>query len=727
MGEFEVVCGACGAALGSSPAALDVIAPAETHWTAGARIGRYELKSELGTGAMGTVYRAFDEVLGRDVALKVLRPELLSDGSARLRFLREARILSIIRHPLVGVIFDAVEIEDVPVLVMELYDGETLATQLARASLPMTRALRIAADVCDALAAVHAAGIIHRDLKPANIMVLPDGAIRVLDFGLSKVVRPSGLTDDGVKTKRGQLIGTMAYMAPEQIQGDDAVQASDLWALGVVLFEMLVGSRPFNSARDVLSANAPLDRLELGAPAELVRALLEKSAPRRLADAREVKLALERSLLGEAASSAKQLAAGDDVDHYRLRRLIARSERAEVWLAVDSKVHRDVVLKLSSNEGLAAIRGVEWEVELVRRVRSRFVVEVLEHGLYGSRPYLVLEHIEGVTLAERLKSGPLCGEELLRVGEALADAVEAMHRAGVVHGDLTPSNILLARSGDAPLRIVDFECARDRARAAKRGMRTVMGTVPYMSPELAEGAEPNEQSDLWALGVILFESAVGHRPFEVPSTSKLLAALHLRPRPAPSRSRPELGRAFDAFWLRCSAQDLDDRPRDLAALRRELLAAIAHPQLPLQSTHPDQTAAGITTVTTRAPALQPRRWLGPTLLGAALLAGSAFVLSPVSRDSGGAIDLRRGVAVTTSETAVEPTGTVVLTSVTAAATPLSSPITSATGLALVSAIPASAPRRRPSIPPRVPSASAPPPHSSAAPPQSFEDLLERPD
>ena len=203
------------------------------------RIGRYEIIKELGQGAMGIVYQALDPNIQRTVALKVLRSDLASDKEFRQRFQREARSAGKLTHPGIITIFDAAELGDTSFLVMEYLEGQTLAQLIKEGgALPSTQALDIAVQICDALDYAHSAQIIHRDIKPSNIVLLPGGRVKLTDFGIARMMAEPRMTRTGI-------IGTLDYMSPEQAHGKDVDHRTDIYALGVVLFEMLVGHPPF--------------------------------------------------------------------------------------------------------------------------------------------------------------------------------------------------------------------------------------------------------------------------------------------------------------------------------------------------------------------------------------------------------------------------------------------------------------------------------------------------
>ena len=259
----------------------------------GEAVSHYRITAMLGAGGMGVVYRAEDVRLKRTVALKFLPVEATQDPEARERLVAEAQTASALDHPNICTIHEVDETPDGRMfLAMSYYEGETLKARIARGSLPVNEALAIAAQVARGLAAAHDAGVIHRDIKPANIMLTGRGAVKLLDFGIAKLIGRTALTRTGV------TVGTIAYMAPEQITGQVADQQSDVWALGVVLYEMLAGRRPFDGEHEVavISAivNAPPPSLST-ARADLppgleaiVRRALEKSREVRYPSAHEL-------------------------------------------------------------------------------------------------------------------------------------------------------------------------------------------------------------------------------------------------------------------------------------------------------------------------------------------------------------------------------------------------------------------------------------------------------
>jgi hypothetical protein len=269
----------------------------------GSRLGPYALVERLGAGGMGVVYRAHDSRLQRDVAIKALPAESFGDETSRVRFRREALALASLSHPNIATLFDVLEVDGLSYLVMECVTGESLAARLARKPLSAGEATSVGIEIADALAEAHERGIVHRDLKPANVMLTPKGHVKVLDFGIAKLVAD----DDGDRTTLTDVrtrgaIGTLAYMSPEQALGEPIDARTDLWSLGVLLHESLAGRPPFDGAGTlglltaITTAPAPaLGQARTEVPPELERVVhraLAKRPEERYGSAAEMRDAL---------------------------------------------------------------------------------------------------------------------------------------------------------------------------------------------------------------------------------------------------------------------------------------------------------------------------------------------------------------------------------------------------------------------------------------------------
>jgi len=315
----------------------------------GSTLGHYRILQHLGTGGMGVVYKAEDTTLGRSVALKLLRPEMLGDAATTARFEREARMLAALNHPHIATIYGVEERNGLRFLALEYVDGPTLAERLGRRALPVVQAARIADQIAAALEAAHMSGIIHRDLKPANIKVSDEDRVKVLDFGLAKPLRrlEVAASPDTARTvtqglTRGiAIVGTAAYMSPEQVTGKELDARTDIWSFGCVLYEMLSGRRSFAGSTVTEILAAVLERepdwsaLPRDLPTRLVllvQRCLRKDPNRRLRAIGDARLELDelpadapttknpmtrRTILGALGGAVAGTAAGFAIPRYR--------------------------------------------------------------------------------------------------------------------------------------------------------------------------------------------------------------------------------------------------------------------------------------------------------------------------------------------------------------------------------------------------------------------------
>ena len=305
-----------------------------------ARLGPYEILSSIGAGGMGEVYRARDTKLGRDVAIKVLPDAFAHDTERMARFEREAQVLASLNHPNIAAIYELEESGDVRALAMELVDGPTLADRIAQGPLPLDEALDVARQIADGVEYAHEKGVIHRDLKPANIKLTADGTVKLLDFGLAKAVdEPGPQGNPSVSptltmqsTRLGVILGTAAYMSPEQASGKPVDRRSDIWSFGVVLWEMLSGSRLFDgetvshTLADVLRGEIDVNKLPVGTPfviRELVGRCLDRDMKTRLRDIGEARIAIQKYRANPLEPGVSE-------------RVVTRHERRErlAWIAV---------------------------------------------------------------------------------------------------------------------------------------------------------------------------------------------------------------------------------------------------------------------------------------------------------------------------------------------------------------------------------------------------------
>ncbi len=377
------------------------------------QIGQYQVTAKLGEGGMGEVYRAHDAKLGRDVALKILPAAMAHDSQSLARLAREARTLASLSHPNIAVIYGLEESEGLRALVMELVEGETLAEQIrgragaSSKTLSSDESLPMARQIAEALEYAHEHGVIHRDLKPANVKITPEGTVKVLDFGLAKVVSDQDSTAQVIPansptisvlaTQAGIILGTASYMAPEQAKGKQVDRRADIWAFGCVLFEMLSGKKAFDgeTISDVLASVLKSEPDWTALPADtppaikrLIRRCLVKDPKQRLRDIGDARIAIEETLSSTTTDAESSISAGRTPEAKRaslLRRafpwalgVIAITCAAVAgWLLLKPQPHPNVFrFAVAPPENMAFIAGGEISIS----PDGRMLVFVAEAG-----------------------------------------------------------------------------------------------------------------------------------------------------------------------------------------------------------------------------------------------------------------------------------------------------------------------------------------------------------
>jgi eukaryotic-like serine/threonine-protein kinase len=302
----------------------------------GTKLGSYEILSAIGAGGMGEVYEAHDTKLGRNVAIKVLPAAFVNDPEPLARFQREARMLAALNHPNIATIHGLEQSGGTQFLVMELVPGETLADRIKAGPVPVEEALKIAVQIAEALEAAHQKNIIHRDLKPANVKVTPDGKVKVLDFGLAKAFEGDSANDEmnnsptlsHAATLQGVILGTAAYMSPEQARGKAVDKRTDLWALGCVLYEMLAGKPAFlgEDTTEILAAVVKTDpdwnQLPTSTPTkifDLLRRCLQKDKTLRMQAAGDVRIEIHEAFASPAPTGRRNIVANSRTNGWRLK------------------------------------------------------------------------------------------------------------------------------------------------------------------------------------------------------------------------------------------------------------------------------------------------------------------------------------------------------------------------------------------------------------------------
>ncbi|HEY5611793.1 MAG TPA: protein kinase, partial [Thermoanaerobaculia bacterium] len=546
----------------------------------GRTIGHYRILDRLGEGGMGVVYRAEDTKLGRSVALKFLPPEVSRDAEAKSRFEREARAASLLDHPNICTIYGFGEAEGGQLYIaMAHYDGESLAARIALEVLPLGEAIRIVEQIARGLGKAHSSGIVHRDIKPANVMLTSEGVAKILDFGLAKLSGATGIT------RSHTSLGTIAYMAPEQIKGEEVGLQADIWALGIVLFELLTGKRPFRGEYTesiqyaILNEQpATITDLRPDLPSELdpiIKRMLRKDPLQRYQTASEVLSELEPLKTPSSGAGAprraterQKLRSGAKLGPYQIEKPLGSGGMGDVYLATDTRLQRQVAIKVlppEFSEDAQLKARFQREAKTISQLSHPNICPLFDVGEQEGLDFLVMEYLEGETLAD--KKGPLPIPQVLKIGIQIAEALAAAHRQGIVHRDLKPGNVMITKSGT--VKLVDFGLAKEVGAIATKtrgsdekpltdeGM--IVGTLAYMAPEQIERGEADARTDIFALGAMLYEMVTGKRAFEGKTKASLIVSI-LERDPIPITTlkpgeSPVLVHVID----KCLAKDPDKR------------------------------------------------------------------------------------------------------------------------------------------------------------------------
>ncbi|MCK4409721.1 MAG: protein kinase [Candidatus Eisenbacteria sp.] len=512
----------------------------------GKTVSHYRILEKLGEGGMGVVYRAEDTKLGREVALKFLSSEGAGSSQDRARFLREARAAAALDHRNICPVYEIGEAEGQAFIAMAFVDGESLRRRIETGASDLSEIVEIVAQVADGLSAAHEKGVVHRDIKPENIMVTGGCGVRITDFGLAKLAAATRLT------RPGSILGTIPYMSPEQASREDVDHRSDIWSLGVILYEMVTGERPFTGAHgpeimySILNDKPRLlTSLRPDAPDELedlVERCLAKEADERIQSAVELASALRRIGLADpdrtkaAGVSADEVTAAVSVRRpsdlpceiagYKIHQRLGEGGMGMVYLAEQEKpVRRRVALKVIKlgMDTKEVIARFESERQALAMMNHPNIARIFEAGsTEEGRPYFAMEYVPGESVTEYCDKHRLSIRERLDLFMQVCRGIHHAHQKGIIHRDIKPSNILVMLQDDTPTpKVIDFGVAK--ATTQHLTERTVftefgelVGTPEYMSPEQLEmtGLDVDTTTDVYSLGVLLYELLVGALPFE---------------------------------------------------------------------------------------------------------------------------------------------------------------------------------------------------------------------
>jgi serine/threonine protein kinase len=474
----------------------------------------------IGRGGMGVVYRAWNETMGRDEAVKMIAEELANDRSFRERFLRETKIAASLEHPHVIPVYDAAEGPGNQLFMTMRYveDGKTLASLIAeRDRLDPATAARVISDIASALDAAHARGLVHRDVKPANILITGQAPYYayLTDFGLSK-----RLSAETVLSRAGTVVGTDDYMSPEQAEGRLVDLRTDVYALGATLFEALAGSVPYPGdsyeAKMVAKVNQPppmVSQAAHGIPPEfdaVIARALAKDPDERYPSAGELGRAAQAAARHPSQVSVqREIGVGSVLADCLIEEMAGKGGMAVVYRATHQKLGRKVALKVMSpelaNDPLFRAR-FEREWKIAAAIEHPNVIDIHWAGEANGRLYIVMRLVEGGTLRETLESrGRLEPRLAVEVIEQLASALDAAHGRGLVHRDVKPGNVLIEEE-TGRVYLTDFGLAKGLEDAEITDGGQVLGTARYLPPERHRDSEIDEVlGDVYSLGCVLWD------------------------------------------------------------------------------------------------------------------------------------------------------------------------------------------------------------------------------
>jgi serine/threonine protein kinase len=562
-------------------------------------LDRYRVIEILGEGGMGVVLMGEHITIGRKVAIKILKLQAARfPEKAKERFLREARMISMINHDNVVQISDFGQTADgLPFFIMEYLEGEDLSLLLRREGRQSwSRVKTIAIQICRALRAAHSVGVIHRDMKLENCFMVArpdvDEVVKVLDFGVAKIIEGDGeQKQDGDRplTRTGDVVGTAAYMAPEQAKGEHLDARTDLYSVGVMLYELLVGRRPF----DADSIFALMHKQAFEAPrrpsevvpeagiSSLVEAIilkaLEKDPADRYQSAGEMIEAIE--VVSARMPTHPNLAGETLQGRYRLIERIGEGGMGTVYVARHTTIGRRLAVKILHNEYVRLYKGrFLQEAKAASQITHDNVVQITDYGeTHGGQPFLVMEHLEGECLSDTIeREGRLPWSRVKHIAIQISRGLQAAHDAGIVHRDVKPDNCFRVSTDDDEdhIKLLDFGIARMASAGPKLTVTgEIFGTTAYMSPEQVRGdKDVDQRADVYSTGIMMYEMLAGTRPFDGTDDWLLHQHVHVDPPPlqerAPNARIPE-GAAAVVHKAIAKA------PADRYQSMREMMHAIA--------------------------------------------------------------------------------------------------------------------------------------------------------
>ncbi|MDX1414485.1 MAG: ABC transporter substrate-binding protein [Candidatus Promineifilaceae bacterium] len=546
----------------------------------GAKLRSYLIMEEVGSGAFGNIYRAWHPALDREVAIKVILPQFAAAPEFIERFEHEARLVAALEHPFIVPLYDYWRDAGGTYLVMRYFESD-LNRYLEKKSLTDMQVRRFLNQLADALFTVHEEGVVHRDIKPFNILIDEKINFYLTDFGIAQDRRHA----DPALTP----VGTSTYTAPELLNNQPATPQSDIYSLGILLYELLTGEPPFIGVGRSAAGQHPHPlpslhekRPDLPLAVDLVLQKATHPEPNnRFTDTLALAVAFSRAL-GEAQEVEDEekdmadLAPGRRIREYEVREKFASGAFSTIYRAYQTAVRREVAMKVILPKFADIPEFMSrWEAEahIVARMEHPHIVPLYDYWRDAGGIYLIMRLLRGGNLRSRVERGPLPPGEIFFILSQVVSALDAVHQHGIVHRDLKPSNILLDEQGNAYLS--DFGIAKDlEVDAYETHPGTFIGSPAYMSPEQLLNATVTRQSDIYSLGIILFELLTGRHPFETDNLAPLIQKHLSEPLPSLLENYQHLPVAVDWVLSRATAKQPEARYRDALSFLEDFERAL---------------------------------------------------------------------------------------------------------------------------------------------------------